>query len=74
MLYWEHFVEIIDQRIYESLCLSVQFSMEQLLEQRDYPIFSIDVSLQGSQVRFTEINYFKTYLFFFVSIVVNHSK
>lgn len=55
MSYWENYVKTIDRHIYESLCLSVQYSMEQILEQREYPIFFISVSLKGNQVRLTEI-------------------
>lgn len=50
MTYWEHYVEKIDILVHESLILNVQWSMENVLAQRDDPIFLISVSLDGNKV------------------------
>lgn len=53
--YWEHYVEKIDILINESLILNVQWSMKNVLLERDGPIYLINISLEDQKVRFLEI-------------------
>lgn len=55
ILYWEHYVEKIDILINKSLILNVQWSMQNVLSQRDEPIYLININLEGQKVRFIEI-------------------
>lgn len=58
MSFWEHYVEKIDILVHESLILNVQWSMENVLSQRDEPIFLISVSLDGNKVRLISIIFY----------------
>lgn len=51
---WETYVEKIDFLINESLILNVRYSLNNILLQRHYPIFLINVSLDGKQVRISQ--------------------
>lgn len=64
-LCWSNYIEMIDHRIYKSLCVSVQFSLEHIIQQREYQIIVIKVKFENSKVRFIEI----TLIIFFITIV-----